>query len=124
MDYKLSEKIGQILNGKALFFERACIDDLEKLPKASFVEPVYSKCSGYVQDINAKEIGKLVAFLGAGREKKEDNIDLSVGIVLNKKVSDYVEKNEIIGYVHANDLEKMEYAKNKLIDIMVIEIKC
>ena len=31
MDYKLSEKIGQILNGKALFFERACIDDLENI---------------------------------------------------------------------------------------------
>ncbi len=66
------------------------------------------KKSGYVSDIEAKEIGKLSVLLGAGREKKEDIIDNSVGIVLNKKVGNRVEKNEILAYVHANDEGKLK----------------
>ena len=90
------------------------IEDLEKLPKAKLVEPVYSKEDGYVQEMDSKEIGKLAGMLGAGREKKEDLVDPSVGIVLTKKVADRVEKNEVLAYVYANDKNKLREAKARL----------
>lgn len=58
--------------------------------------------------------------LGAGREKKEDTIDSSVGIVFTKKVADKVKKDEVLAYIHANDEEKLKKAKTRLQEIMKI----
>lgn len=96
------------------------IEDFEKLPKANYIEPIYSEKDGYVQEIDSKEVGKLAGFLGAGREKKEDNIDSSVGIVLSKKVADEVKKNEVLAYIHANDKERLETVKKDLINVIKI----
>ena len=75
---------------------------------------------GYVNSINALEIGKLACYLGAGRIEKEDNIDHEVGIVLNEKVGNKVEKDDVLAYIYANDKEKLENAQEKLIDIIKI----
>lgn len=100
--------------------DKAYIENLETLPKANYIEPIMSPKDGFVQEINSKEVGKLVAILGAGREKKEDAIDPSVGIVLAKKVADVVKKNEVLAYVHANDENKLKEAKKKLNEIIQI----
>ena len=97
------------------------LEDTEKFEKAKFVEPILATKSGYIQEIDSKEVGKLTSSLGAGRIKKEDKIDFCVGIVLNKKVADKVEKNDILAYIHANQKDKMEEAKNRLIQIIKIE---
>lgn len=96
------------------------IENLEKLPKASYIEPIYSEEDGYVQEIDSKEVGKLAGMLGAGREKKEDTIDPLVGIVLAKKVADRVEKNDVLAYVYANDEDKLGEAKAKLQQIVKV----
>ena len=96
------------------------IENLEKLPKAKYIEPIYSQKTGYVQEMDSKEIGKLAGILGAGREKKEDNIDHAVGIILTKKVSDKIENGEILAYIHANDETKLKEAKTKLQEIIKI----
>lgn len=96
------------------------LEDLEKLPKAKWIEPIYSEEDGYIQEINSKEVGKLAGILGAGREKKEDAIDPSVGIVLTKKVADEVKKGDVLAYIHANDQAKLEQAKIKLKEIIKI----
>lgn len=96
------------------------IENLEKLPKAQYIEPIYSEEDGYIQDINSKEVGKLAGILGAGREKKEDAIDSAVGIVLTKKVAEKVKKDEVLAYVHANDEDKLKEAKIKLKEIIKI----
>ncbi len=96
------------------------IENLEKLPKAKYIEPIYSQNAGYIQEINSKEVGKLAGILGAGREKKEDNIDHAVGIVLVKKVADKIEKGETLAYIHANDETKLKEAKIKLQEIIKI----
>ena len=62
-----------------------------------------SKKSGYINSINAQTVGKISRDLGAGRIKKEDKIDNSVGIVLAKKVSEYVKENDVLAYIHANN---------------------
>ena len=53
-----------------------------------------------------KKYGKVSVNLGAGRIKKEDTIDKSVGIILNKKSSDKVKKGDILAFIYANDEEK------------------
>ena len=55
--------------------------------------------------MQVEDLGRISCFLGAGRIKKEDKIDYEVGIIINKKVGDYINKDEIIAYVYANDLK-------------------
>ncbi len=71
-------------------------------------------------EIDSKEVGKLASSLGAGRNKKEDTIDPSVGIVLNKKVGDKVNLGDTLGYVHANCQEKCEEVKTLLDSVIKI----
>ena len=97
------------------------IEKTDKFTKAKYIEPIFAKTSGYICEIDAKEIGKLACYLGAGRIKKEDKIDSSVGIILNKKVSESVTENEILGYVHGNDIEKIENVIDKINEVIKIE---
>ena len=97
------------------------IKDTNLFPKANYIEKVYSQKDGYIQSMNAKEIGKIVCDLGAGRIRKEDSIDNAVGIVLNKKVSDKVEKEDSLVTIYANSKEKLEEAKKKLLEVIKIE---
>lgn len=86
----------------------------ELLPKARYVIPVLSESEGYVDRILAQEIGIACMTLGGGRETKESKIDLSVGIILNKKKGDFVKHDEVLAYVHANDKEKAILASAKI----------
>ena len=96
------------------------IKDTNLFPKANYIEKKYSKKDGYIQSMNAKEIGKIVCDLGAGRIRKEDSIDNAVGIILNKKVSDKVEKGDTLVTIYANSKEKLEEAKKKLLEVIKI----
>src|SRR5690606_14276791 len=72
--------------------DASIIDEPEKLPTASITLEVEAKQDGYVSAITANEIGIAASLLGAGRVTKDSEIDLAVGIVLNKKVGDRVQK--------------------------------
>lgn len=95
--------------------DAAAVYDTTKLPKASIIEAVEAPQSGYISKIACAEVGICSLILGGGRETKESEIDLAVGIVLTKKVSDYVEKGETIAYIHANDAEKLKAAKERFL---------
>lgn len=82
------------------------IENPEKFPKAKHIIPVYSEEEGYVEKLNAEKVGVTSVHLGAGRVKKEDGIDHSVGMWIEKKVGDRVNKGDILAYIHANDTEK------------------
>lgn len=86
------------------------IEDLSKFENAKYILPLKAEKSGYIYRIDAKTIGEVAVHLGAGRQKKEDAIDFSVGIVLKKKVSENVAKDEDLLYIYANDKEKAEEA--------------
>ncbi len=96
------------------------IQNLEKLPKAQYIEAIYSEKDGYIQEIDSKEVGRLAGRLGAGREKKEDTIDPSVGIILTKKVAEEVKQGEVLAYIHANQLQKLQEEKKVLQEIIKI----
>ena len=53
--------------------------------------------------------------LGGGRETKESAIDLSVGLILHKKVGDFVKKGETLAVLHGNDREKMTQARQRFL---------
>lgn len=78
------------------------IDNPEKLMTAKFVIPVESVESGYIYEIEAKNIGQAVVNIGGGRMKKEDPVDSAVGIEVLKKIGDNVEKGDVLMYIHAN----------------------
>ena len=86
----------------------------EKLPVAQYVEDVQCDESGYVAKIQTEEIGRISLLLGGGRETKESKIDLTVGLILNKKRGDAVQKGDVLATIHANDREKFEQAKERL----------
>lgn len=92
------------------------IDNTDLLPKAKYVVEVKCEEDGYVSKIDSQHIGLIAMELGAGRATKEDNVDLAVGIVLNKKRKDKVSKGEILAYIHANDKSKIEKASKHIID--------
>ena len=96
------------------------IKNPELLPKAKYILEVKSTKEGYVKAINAEEVGKAALALGAGRENMESKLDLSVGILLNKKIDDRVEKDEVLAYIHANDLEKAKDVEKTLQEIFII----
>ena len=96
------------------------LENLDKFKKAKYIEPIFANKTGYIYKINAENVGKLSCYLGAGRIKKDDQIQSDVGIVLNKKVGDYVSENEILAYIHSNDSNKLEYAKLELSNIIKI----
>lgn len=85
----------------------------DKLPEASLVEEIPSPIEGYIKHIVCDEIGICSLILGGGRETKESKIDLSVGLVLAKKVGDFVKKGEALATIHANDKGKLEIAKER-----------
>lgn len=115
-----------IENGKALdkladFIEaqggrKEAVYNTLLLPKASIIEEVPAPRSGYLSQIVCDEIGICSLLLGGGRETKESQIDLSVGIVLHKKVGDYVEKGESLATIHANELSKKALAEERLLN--------
>ncbi|MDO7906652.1 pyrimidine-nucleoside phosphorylase [Paenibacillus sp. JX-17] len=120
-----------IRNGKALakFKEflasqggdASVVDQPERLPQAAYRIELPAKQDGYVAAMAADEIGTAAMMLGAGRATKEDEIDLAVGLMLNKKVGDLVRAGESLLTIHANredvqDIMDMLYASITIAD--------
>ncbi|QHZ49975.1 pyrimidine-nucleoside phosphorylase [Paenibacillus larvae] len=118
-----------IRNGKALKMfktfvkaqsgDPSVIDDPFKLPTAKFTYEVEAKEDGTVSAIVADSIGTAAMILGAGRATKESSIDLSVGLVLRKKIGDTVKKGESLVTIHSNT-EDVEEVKQRIYDSYTI----
>ena len=96
--------------------DEAFINDPALLPQATLIEDLPSSRSGYVAGLDAMEVGLTVALLGGGRVHKGDPIDHAVGVVLAKKIGDYVKNGEPLLTVHANDEQKLANARRRLLD--------
>jgi pyrimidine-nucleoside phosphorylase len=83
------------------------LDDPSKFPRAKFIEVVESPRSGYISQVQARSVGEAAVALGAGRAKKTDPVDHSVGFVIHKKVGDRVKKGEALFTVHAGDESRL-----------------
>lgn len=99
-DYSAFEVLCQMVKAQGGNVEY--IKDPELFDKTKEVIPVMSLVQGYVCDLKAKQLGLVSMKLGGGRKSLTDQIDYSVGLVLNKKIGDYVNKGDILVYVHTN----------------------
>ncbi|EII2702581.1 pyrimidine-nucleoside phosphorylase [Staphylococcus pseudintermedius] len=99
--------------------DASVVDEPSKLPTVQYQFELPAKRSGVVSEMIANEIGIASMMLGAGRQTKEDVIDLAVGLVLNKKVGDRVEEGESLLTIYANS-EDVEQVKQKLYDNITI----
>lgn len=95
------------------------IENTDKFAKAKYIIPIIAEKSGNIVKLDALNVGKLSVYLGAGRMKKEDDIQKEVGFIFHKKVGDKVEKGDVLGYIHSNDEEKAkEVLKSQIYEIM------
>ena len=93
----------------------AYVDDLTKLPTAKYIESVSAANTGFIQKIDAREVGETAVDLGAGRLTKQDKIDPAVGITILHKVGDAVKAGEELFIIHANQPDTLESAKNRVL---------
>ena len=78
------------------------LDDLNKFDKAKYEYKIYAQNEGYVKSIVALDLGVAAMKLGAGRATKDDIIDYTAGLILNKKVGDKVNKGELLITAYTN----------------------
>lgn len=88
----------------------------ELLPKSDYVYELKAKEDGFVSHIDCQEVGIASLILGGGRETKESEIDLSVGIILKKKTGDKVCNGETLAYIYYNQEEKCKGAAERLLN--------
>lgn len=102
------KKLADFIEGQG--GNRRVVEDYGLFPQASVRRQVVAAEEGYVQRLEARAIGMASQHSGAGRATKEDVIDLSAGIILNKKVGDFVKKGESLAEVFGNDEVRVEAA--------------
>ena len=76
--------------------------DYNKLPKSNYEYEIKSNKEGYLIDLNSLELAKLSSNLGSGRKNKEDKIDYSAGIIINKNINDKVNIDDTILTLYTN----------------------
>lgn len=101
----------------------AYVDDPDLLPAAKLVEVVKSPSSGWLAQIQARNVGEAAVRLGAGRAKKGDPIDHAVGIVLHHKVGERVEIGQPLFTIHANDAALQAEARQQVLEAHVFSQK-
>ena len=86
------------------------IENPDLIIKAKYEKEVRNQKTGYIVNMNTEKIGKVSSMLGAGRRTKEDILDYTAGIVLNKKVGDYIGNSEILATLYSSKVEDMSEA--------------
>lgn len=94
------KKLAQMI--AALGGDPRVTEDVSLLPQAEAVLPVCAAQSGYIQSVTASEIGRASLLLGAGRIRKEDPIDPAVGIVMAKRIGEWIDAGEPLAHLHVS----------------------
>jgi pyrimidine-nucleoside phosphorylase len=93
-----------------------CLDRFELLPNATGMREVTSPRAGYVTSINAEDIGRASNFIGAGRDRKEDEIDPAVGVILEVKVGEKVDAGSVLCRIYYTREDRVEEAAERIED--------
>ena len=107
-DGKALAKFKQFVNAQG--GDTRYIDHPELFEQAHVIEEIHSEQEGFVEHINAQEIGICSLILGGGRETKDSQIDPTVGLVFSKKVADPVKKGDLLATIYGNEEEKVRQA--------------
>lgn len=79
------------------------IEETDKLPRARYQIEFRAEKEGWIKCLHAENFGHAAGLLGAGRTTKESEINLAVGLVLHKKVGDFVQKGEPLVTIHTDE---------------------
>lgn len=115
------DKLAQMIEAQG--GERKVLEDTSLLPQASLKEEILALEDGVVEKLEAEKVGLSAMILGAGREKKEDFIDHSAGVVLQKKIGDTVKKGETLAILHTNNELSLVSAREKILSAYSITKK-
>lgn len=96
------------------------IENTSKFEKASFSREVFAPADGYITHMDSENIGLTAVLLGAGREKKEDNIDPAAGIVISAKTGDFVKRGELLATLFSNDKSRLDGAETRYLSAVSI----
>lgn len=94
--------------------DRGCIDNPDRFPPAKYTHTALSQQSGCITAMDTEGIGIAAMMLGAGREKAEDEIDYTAGIILHAKTGDRIEAGTPLATLHTSEEEKIPTATDKL----------
>jgi pyrimidine-nucleoside phosphorylase len=103
--------------------DSSVLKDTNKFDKAPCERKVIASTDGYITHMNTEQCGISSLVLGAGREKKEDSIDYSAGIILNKKVGDYVKAGELLATLYTSKQETLDESERILLNAIKIDEK-
>ena len=93
------------------------IENPDQFEKAIYQHEIIANNSGYIGTMNTEECGKAAVLLGAGREVKDDPIDMTAGIKFNKKTGDAVKQGDIVAIAYSSSKEKLQQGVQKISDI-------
>ncbi|HFQ92402.1 MAG TPA: thymidine phosphorylase [Anaerolineae bacterium] len=93
----------------------AYVDDPDLLPQAAYVEPILAPRGGVIAAMDTAKIGWACVHLGGGRLVKTDEIDHAVGFVFPAKVGDRYKTGDTLGFIHANDPDKLAQSRQELL---------
>ncbi|MDO4865609.1 MAG: thymidine phosphorylase [Clostridia bacterium] len=94
-------KLGDMIEAQG--GDRRVVEDTGLLPKAPKQIDLLAERDGFVTGMCTSDIGNAAKLLGAGRERKTDMLDLSVGIVMRKRLGDPVKKNDVLATLHVGE---------------------
>ena len=90
-----------------------------KYPKSKFMRKVKANQNGFVSEMDTYQIGMASLELGAGRMTKEDKIDPKAGIILYKKLGDYVKNGDVICELHSDSITKIKSAEHMILESLI-----
>lgn len=93
------------------------IENPDQFEKAIYQHEIIANNSGYIGKMNTEECGKAAVLLGAGREVKDDPIDMTAGIQFNKKTGDVVKQGDIVAIAYSSSKEKLQKGVQKISNI-------
>ena len=97
------------------------IEETDRLPQPTLKKDILAESAGYVQSIDAKCVGLVSQHTGAGRLTREDDIDLSAGVLLHKKVGDRVNRGECLATICGSSKSKIAAAEKEAQKAFVID---
>ncbi len=117
-DSSALDRLADLISGQG--GDASFVYEPEKLPQAPVQFEIAAPKSGLIQKIRCDEVGNCCLMLGGGRETKEDEIDLTVGLILTKKVGDRVTEGDTIAILHAKSQEDAEKVMKRYLDAITI----
>ncbi len=99
------------------------IENTSLFPKAEYSLDILAENEGYISMVDCEQMGVAASVLGAGRTDKDAAIDYTAGIIVNKKIGDYLKRGDILATLYTNDKPSLEKAKELCQNAICISTK-